>query len=137
MSKINIELFKAETHYEIISKWWKDQRWPIIPLSHLPKVGFVIYFDQIPVIAGWLYKSDSAFAHLEWIVANPEVRGFRRSECFKALVDRVKRAANEMGFKSIITSVQNRSLIKRLKSSDFTVTDEGMTNLIFNIKGGE
>lgn len=120
-------------HYNIISDWWAKQNWPIIPEDHLPKAGFIIYNLDTPVIAGFIYKTDSSFGLFEFIVANPEVKGLVRTLAFDLLIESVIQYSKESGIKSLFSSVTNKSLIKRLAASGFMVTDEGMTNLIRRI----
>ena len=124
--------FEADLHYNKISSWWKAQNWPVIPLSHLADIGIVSCVDEKPIAAGWLYRTDSAFCVFEWIVADPEVRGETRDLALGHLISSGKDLAKELGFQSIFMSVRNQSLIGRLTKAGFKVSDENMTNLIYN-----
>lgn len=131
---ITTHIFNPEFHYEIVSAWWKKQNWPVIPLSHLPRLGIFVYCDDVPAAVGWVFQTDSAFCWFEFIVANPEIRKEKRKECLSHLINEAKSAAKDMGFQSIFMTVTNESLIARLKSHGFEVVDTGVSNIMFNIQ---
>lgn len=133
---IKHELFRPEKHYNLVTEWWQRQNFAVVPLSHLPQVGIVVFVNEKPTAAGWLYQTDSSICWLEWIVANPEIRGEERKAALSYLINEVKRAASQMDFKTIFMSVQNASLMSRLESHGFVQSDKDMTNLIFNLQGG-
>lgn len=132
-----LEFFRPDDHYEEICQWWRAQDWPVIPLNHLPQIGFLIFSDEEPAAAGWIYQTDSAFCLFEWIVANPKVRRERRAEALEALIEAGKSAAKEMGFGVIFISARSQPLISRLKRHGFGSEDANMTNLIFSFQGVE
>lgn len=134
---IRYELFKIESHYEEISKWWAAQRWSVVPLSHLPEIGIVVYQGEKMACAAWIYKTDSAFCILDMFVANPEIRKDERNESINYLFDVSKNIIKELGFQSIYTMTSHSSLISRLEKNGFVANDSNMSSLIFNInKGG-
>ncbi len=132
---IRYELFSPEKHYEEIVSWWKNQKWDAIPLSHLPKVGIIVYHSDKPSWAAWIYKTDSAFCILDWIVANPEIRKNERTETFNYLIDISKEISKNLGFKTIFTVTRGESLINRLKKSSFSEFSNSMAGMICNLGG--
>ena len=57
-----------EEDYEIICKWWKWWRWPVIARTILPdngNGGFMVEKNNIPIVSGFLYISNSEMAMLE------------------------------------------------------------------------
>jgi hypothetical protein len=132
---ISFDLFTPEKHYDLVSDWWKFHGWNVLPLTHLSQTGIVVNFDGIPSAAAWIYRTDSAFCLLEWIVASPEIRREKRTEVLNALISKSKEVAKNMGFKSIFVTARHESLISRLTQNEFQVCDTGMKNLIFNIGG--
>ena len=51
-----------EEDYETICKWWKWWRWPSLPKTALPnngKGGFMVEKNNIPIVSGFLYVSNS------------------------------------------------------------------------------
>lgn len=129
--------FSAETHYEEISHWWQAHKWPVIPLDHLSEFGSVVMDGEVPVCAGWLYRTGSAFAWFEWTVVNPNCAREVRKEGVTTLLDFVKHLATNIGAKTIFTSAHTRNApwLTRLEKNGFTVTDTKMTNLICRVGG--
>jgi hypothetical protein len=119
----------TDENYPILVSWWNAHMWPPIPQDHLPQ-GFIIYYADEPIIAGFVYKTDSAFCLFEFIVANPAVKGLRRQLAFEVLVQAVVEYTKEIGGKTLFTSVNNPNLISKLEASGFVKTDTNMTNFV-------
>lgn len=132
---ISVEPFNIEKHYETVSAWWKAQNWPVMPLSHLPATGIIATDDGKPASACWIYKTDSAYCLLEWIVADPELKGEPRDSALSVLIGAAKMLAASMGFITIHMSIRNQSLGKRLQAHGFSVADRAMTNYACNLSG--
>jgi hypothetical protein len=92
----------------------------------LPAVGFIVP----DTAAGFLYRTDSAIAWIEWIVANPAAPKLQRSEALNLIISSLTEAARTMGFKAIFTSAHHPGLIGRFKEHGFTETDSAVTHLI-------
>ena len=69
--------------YFTVASWWSKQKWPVIPSDHLPEHGFIV--DGIA--AGFLYKTDSKFALLEFVIANPDTSKEDRSKALDLVID--------------------------------------------------
>lgn len=131
-----LERFNPAEHYGVICEWWTAQKWSPVPLSHLPQTGLVVVLDGRPAAAAWIYKTDSAFCWLEWIVADPSVRREARTSALSVLISGARVLAQSMGFQSIFMSIRNQSLGKRLEVQGFSVTDLGMTNYVCDLSRG-
>lgn len=127
---ISVELFQADKHYAAVAKWWTEQGWPVLPLTHLSGTGVVVSNNGAPVAATWIYKTDSAICWIEWIVASPEIRHELRSNVLSVLLSSATMLAKSMGFQSIFTSTNKHSLESRLTSHGFKATDRGVTQMI-------
>lgn len=127
---MKVVLFNKEQHYEMIQEWWKAQAWPVIPVSSLSTVGFVVESEGKCLLAGWVYETNSDIALLEFMVANPEVKGDERNKAFDMLFKVSEEYCHFKKYKHIFSSVNNPSLIKRMEEKNFKVTDSGMTNLL-------
>ena len=131
---MQITQYDEASHYQVICSWWKAHNWPCIPPDHLPRQGYIIYNQDTPLIAGFVYKTDSAFCLFEFIVANPEVRGIKRSIAFDFLVEAVVKYSIGVGAKSLFISANNGGLMKKLEKNNFIKTDINMTNFIRKLK---
>jgi hypothetical protein len=118
--------FEAEKHYETICSWWASHGWTPLPLGALPKTGFVVP----GYAAGFLYKTDSQFAVMEWIVANPNSDKIGRRAALDAVVAALLKEAETSGYLLVQTSVEHLGLIARYETHGFVKTDTGMSNMI-------
>ncbi len=130
---ISVEFFDPSTHFETIGSWWTAQGWPVIPLSHLPRTGIVVLVDGKPAAAAWIYKTDSAICWLEWVVADPQVRGELRSSVLSVLISTGKIVAKSLGFDEAFMTIKHDSLGKRIQAHGFVARDEGATNFTCNL----
>lgn len=133
MRTFDIVPFDKKSHYEIVSHWWREHEWPVIPLEMLSTTGFVALVNGAPICAGWLYSTDSKICWLEYLISNPHSASYDRSTALDALVDELAYTAKNMGFSAIFTSTNHKGLIERYKHHDFKVADEDMINLVRKI----
>lgn len=130
---MEIRKFDPQSDYLKVSAWWEKQGWPSIPLEMLPKTGFIMEDAEGGLCAGWLYKTDSKFAWLEWIVANPARPFELRGRALDVLMLRLVETARSSGFKAVFSSINNERLINRYKKHGFKETEKSMTNMIMRI----
>jgi hypothetical protein len=120
----------TKSEYDIIAKWWPCHNWPVMPYDALPESGLIIYSESTPIVAAWLYKTDSSISWLEFMVSNPDVDKKVRGEAIDLLINSLIELAQSSGFKIIFSSIRVPRLIKRMEECGFSVTDTKMTNMI-------
>lgn len=130
---MQIRKFDPEQDYETVAHWWKKREWPVVPLALLSKTAFIVEDDTQAYAAGWLYKTDSKFALLEWIIANPDCEQKKRAQSLDILISRLMEAARQGGFSNVFSSISNERLIERYKKHGFKTSDKGMTNMIARV----
>lgn len=122
---MEIREFKKEDYSEI-KNWWIAHKWQPIPVEFLPKTGYIIP----NYCAGFLYKTDSKIAIMEFIISNPLTDKDKRSVALDLLINSLCNKAKEDGFKSVFSSLVHPKLIDKYKKNQFFVTDENVTNLM-------
>lgn len=131
---MHAEKYNPESHYPILAEFWSKHGWPSIPKDHLSQHGIIIKnVNDTIVLAGWVYYSGCAFGLLEWILANPEIKGLERDLAFDIFKESVVNYSKELGIKTLVTSVHNTSLISRLKKLGVVESDTNMTNMVWRI----
>lgn len=111
-------MFKArnltEDDYNTLVEWWKQWRWTPPPRDFLPQNGtggYMIEINGIPVVAGFLYLTNSTVAWNEFIVSNFEYKDKEnRKEAIRILIHELTEAARQCGAKYVYTVVKNSSL---------------------------
>lgn len=126
----DLELFSLERHYSTLNEWWVSWGWvPVMP-EFLPENGVVATYLKKPVSAGFIYRTDSAYCLLEWIISDPKSDKLVRRESLGKLVPGLVELAKVMGFKSIFTTSKSVGLTGRLVEAGFQVSDREMTHLL-------
>lgn len=114
---------------EQINHWLELREWPQFEAHVLPKTGFIIKDTAV----GFLYKTDSSFCLMEWLVTNPLKSSEERDKALNQVIEALVQNAKDSGFKLIFSSLSDQGLVKRYTNSGFIVTDNNMTNLIRGI----
>lgn len=128
----------TEADYAILNNWCKTWNFPEIAQKDnniLPKYGLIISDKSgEDIIGGFLYLTDSVFAHPEWIVTNKSYKNkVDRKLAFKMLFDEFGIYAKTRGHSLFLMSVKDNFLIHTLQMCGFVKTDSIMTNLIKEI----
>ena len=116
----------TELDYWTLAAWWTDHDWPCLDPEMLPKTGFIVE----GVCAGFLYKTDSKIAWLEYIISNPKSDKEERNKGLDLVITELCNEAKKCGFEAIFTSSSHDKLINRYKNHGFISTDESMTHFI-------
>ena len=116
--------FTTPEDYPELVTWWKWFRFPAPLPETLPnnlKDGIMISHNGENVCAGFIYRTPSAFAWLEFIVSNPHIKDKSiRKESLELLINTISQVAKNLGFKVIFTSVKNENLINKYLDCGFT-----------------
>lgn len=125
-----------ETDYDTLCKWWSDNRFPAPPREILPdngSGGVMVMKGVDPVVAGYLYLTNSRCAWIEWIIADFHYRQFDRDSAILLVIESLKTLAKEAGFKYIYTTVKNKSLISKYEACGFMKGDSNSQEMIAQI----
>ena len=110
--------------HDTICKWWKWWRWPQIPREMLPdngESGFMIEKNNIPIVACFLFITNSKGAKLEWIVSNPDYRENDRKQAIEMLINGVENICKSLGCKYIFSIGRNKHLLDTHKKLGWVV----------------
>lgn len=122
-------------YYPILYKWWKD--WGFTPLAPdmLSKNGIIIYKDNTPICAGWLFSTDSNTAIAGWLISTKDDKG-KRKGCIEELIKRLELLANNLGFDLLNFPASNPFLSNKLEKLGFgDYADKNITNYFKRIDG--
>lgn len=124
-------MFHVEHDYPLVSSWWTAHHWPSVPPGMLPKTGFVVEDETQGYCAGFLYRTDSGFGLLEWVVSNPHSPWEKRSLAIDLLIAKLLERAKELGMEAVLSMTSNSGLLKRYERAGFIVTDTNQTHVIW------
>ena len=127
-----IKPFEKDAHYLMVCQWWDGHGFPCIPSNKLPPFGWMSCDDEGPVVAAFAYLDNggTGVAMIEWIVANPTVRGPLIVKHLKNLMEFMTTTLHEeFDYDFILTTCRHQGLAKLLEKCGFTRTDGNMIHL--------
>ena len=131
--ELNIRRLNDED-YSTLVKWWDAwPEWQAPPKTFLPDTGFIVEKNNIGIVAGYVYMTNSKAALLEWIVSNPEYRESDRKDAITLLIQAVERVLKDQGIKHVFTIGRHKSLINLHKKLDWMVDEKPSYEIIKNL----
>ena len=123
--------------WETLLKWWGNwPEWVAPTKDFLPDdgtFGLMVENNGIPVVAGFIYLTNSKTALLEWIVSNPEYRESDRKEAIELLINACERFCKDKGKHHMFTIGRNRHLIETHKKLGWHVDEKPSYEIVKNI----
>jgi hypothetical protein len=115
--------YLIESDYELLCQWWKSWRWQAPPRDFLPEGGLggmLVEKNGIPIVAGFIYFTNSAVAWNEFIISNFDYKYKDRKEAIKILIFELTELAKRNGSKYVYTVVKNQNLKKAYQELGFS-----------------
>lgn len=123
-----------EEDYETLKEWWRKWRWTPPVKEILPDngtAGFIVYDGETPVVAGFLYDTNSAIAWVEWVVSNFDYKNKEgRKEAISTLLIYLEALAKVKGKKVCYSLLKSDPLIKLYKEAGYNPTTTGYTEML-------
>jgi len=70
MEDFKIRHITKQDHSVLLSKWWKEWGFAPVPIDFLPETGWVVLYKKRPIIAAYMYTTDSKVAWLSWFISD-------------------------------------------------------------------
>tara|TARA_R110000751_G_scaffold71279_2_gene144157 strand:+ start:8905 stop:9315 length:411 start_codon:yes stop_codon:yes gene_type:complete len=118
----------TDNDWETLVSWWDAwPEWANPPRDFLPengKGGFMVEKNDKPVVAGFIYQTNSKGILLEWIISNPDYKDNDRKQAIELLILGAENVAKELGFKYMFSIGRSKSLINIHKEMGWTVDEK-------------
>ena len=106
----------TEKDWDTLVSWWDNwPEWEAPVKDFLPdngKGGLIVEINDIPVVAGFIYLTNSKTALLEWIVSNPKYRETDRKDAIELLITGSENLVKSLDYKYLFAVMQHKGLIK-------------------------
>ena len=119
--------------YDCLVKWWKWWRWTPIPRNFLPDNGtggIMIEKDNTPIVAGFIYYTNSEAVVVEWIVSNPEYKNKDRKKAVEILLKTIEAVCKKQGKKYMFSIGRSEHLINTHKKLGWQVDNKSSKELV-------
>ena len=116
-----------ESDWDTLVSWWKWWRWTVPAKDFLPENGtggIIIEKDGIPIVAGFIYTTNSATTLLEWIVSNPDYKNKDRKLAIEMLITEAENLTKQSGYNYIFSVGRSKHLIATHKKLGWFVDDK-------------
>lgn len=81
----------------------------------------MVYKEETPIMAGFLYLSNSKVAWMDWIVSNPGYKEKDRKEALELLISSLEEVAKQQGYSIVLSITRNKSLIQSHEKLGYTI----------------
>jgi hypothetical protein len=108
----------TEKDWSMLCSWWKGHNWPIPNNDALPENGtggIIIEENNKPVIAGFIFKTNSKGCWLEFIISDPDYKD-DRTHIIDKLIDDAEKIAIDMGFKYMLFIGKSNGIRKSMRN---------------------
>ena len=125
-----------ESDWDTLVSWWKWWRWAIMPKDFLPdngKGGIIVEKDNTPIVAGFLYETNSSMLILEWIISNPKYKDDDRKEAIGLLIKEAENKAKLLNYKHMFTIGRSKHLTEKHKELGWLVDNKPSYEIIKKI----
>ena len=100
--------------YEELCSWWERWDWPILSKDMLPgegTSGVMVSKDNINIVAGFLYWSNSDLVWLDWIISNPDYKDEDKKQAIELLIQTAEEMVKSAGKKYMMSISRSKSLL--------------------------
>ena len=124
----------AGSDWDTLVSWWNEwPTWENPPRDFLPDNGtggFMVEKEDTPIVAGFIYFTNSKAVLLEWIVSNPKYKEEDRQEAIEFLILTCEEYIKLDGKKYIFSIGRNESLINIHKRLGYNVDTKTSREII-------
>lgn len=131
---MEVRKIQHDDYDNILVKWWNDWAWDAPTRDFLPdngEGGIIIYDEDIPVCAGFVYVTNSKVAWVDWVISNKEYKKKpQRSEAIKLLVLTLTEISINLGNKYCYALIKHKSLIEVYQELGYIKSDDYVGEMI-------
>jgi len=106
----------TDKDWDTLVSWWSNwPKWKAPTKDFLPengKGGLIVEINDTPVVAGFVYLTNSKTALLEWIVSNPKYREDDRKAAIELLITGAENLVKSLDYKYLFAVMQHKGRIE-------------------------
>ena len=117
-----------ESDWETLVNWWNSwEEWGVYPSQEMLPLngtgGLIVEDNGVPIVAGFLYLTNSKIAWLEWIISDKNYTGLKKKEAIELLIKSLEDVAKSTGAGMIFSVAKNKSLLKIHGSMGYAIDE--------------
>lgn len=131
---LKIKPLSDNDYDNILCAWWEDWKWTAPRKDFLPDMGYMVYYNDEPICAGYMYVTNSNVVLLEWIISNFKFKNRKiRKEALLMLVQTITSLAASLGKKYVYSLLKSKSLIELYEDLGYMRGGKNGTEMIKKI----
>ena len=133
--QLNIRKLK-ESDWDTLCSWWDEwPEWQNPPRDFLPDngTGGLMVEKDVPIVAGFIYYTNSKGALLEWVVSNPNYKEADRKDAIELLINAAEKVCKANGVEYMFSIGRNKSLINIHEGLGWNIDTKPSYELVKNI----
>ena len=131
---LKIRELNDSDYEDILVGWWKDWGWQPPQKDFLPddgKGGIIVYDDDVPICAGYMYLTNSRVGWVDWIISNRNYTNKElRKDALELLLSRLTDICGLVGCKYVYALIKNQSLINKYVNLGYIKGDSYTSEMI-------
>ncbi len=124
----------TENDWSFLPKWWEQwPKWKTPSRDALPDNGLgglIVEKKGKPIIAGFIYTTNSKGVWFEWLISDPQYRDNDRQEALELLIKGAENVCKSQGYKYILFIGRHSNLINTFKSLGWSADESPSYELI-------
>lgn len=134
MEELTIRPLTKDDYDTILLGWWEEWGWTAPTRTFLPDDGaggIIIYDGDTPIVAGFMYMTNSKVSWVDWIISSKKyTKKPMRKEAISLLVSTLTEISKNMGNEYCYALIKNQSLIETYKDIGYVKGDEYVGEMI-------
>lgn len=129
---LSIRLLVDTDYDDYLFDWWESWKWTAPPRDFLPNNGtggMIVFDDDVPVCAGFLYTTNSSVAWVDWIISS-RTHKHNRKDALKLLISVLTEAVKRTGRKYSYATLKHQGLMDVYESLGYIKGDSNSTEMI-------
>lgn len=114
--ELTIRPLNENDYQDTLVNWWSQWNWEAPKKDFLPedgKGGVIVYDQDTPICAGFIYVTNSKVTWVDWIISNKEYKiKDKRRAAIKLLIESLTNISKNTGSQYAYALIKNKSLIK-------------------------
>ena len=131
---LSIRTLEYSDYDNILVGWWHDWNWIVPTRDFLPddgKSGMIVYDDDIPICAGFVYMTNSKASWVDWIISNKNYRKKpQRKEAILLLLNSLTDVCNKVGSMYCYALIKHPGLIESYEQLGYIKGDSYSKEMI-------
>ena len=132
--ELNIKKLENNDYENILVNWWNNYNWTPPPKNFLPdngSGGFIVYNDTTPICAGFIYKTNSKVAWVDWIISDKNYKEKNiKAKALEYLIETMSNICKELGYTYTYALIKHKGLTKIYEKLGYTKADQYTQELI-------